>query len=186
MHLPVLTEGLDAQMEAAAMAARNDGDSIGGIIECMVSGLPAGLGAPFFGSVESQISHLMFSVPGIKGVEFGDGFGFASLRGSEANDAFRMDGEQVVTTTNHSGGVNGGITNAMPVIFRCAVRPTPTLSQSQNTVDMQTGENAELASKGRHDPCIVHRARIVADCVTALTLCDMLSGRFGADWLVEA
>ena len=177
MHLPVLTEGLDAYMEAAAMAASNDGDSIGGVIECMVTGLPAGLGAPFFDSVESQISHLMFSVPGIKGVEFGDGFGFASLRGSEANDAFRMEGEQVVTTTNHSGGVNGGITNAMPVIFRCAVRPTPSIAQKQQTVSLKTGENAELEIHGRHDPCILPRAVPVIEAMTAIAILDLWKER---------
>lgn len=177
MHLPVLTKGLDAQMEAAAMAARNDGNSIGGVIECMVTGLPAGLGAPFFDSVESQISHLMFSVPGIKGVEFGDGFGFASLRGSEANDAFRMEGEQVVTMTNHSGGVNGGITNAMPVIFRCAVRPTPSIAQKQQTVSLKTGENAELEIHGRHDPCILPRAVPVIEAMTAIAILDLWKER---------
>ena len=179
MHLPVLSEGLGAQMEAAAMAARSDGDSIGGIIECMVTGLPAGLGAPFFDSVESQISHLMFSVPGIKGVEFGDGFGFASLRGSQANDAFRMAEGQVVTTTNHSGGVNGGITNGMPVLFRCAVRPTPSIAKRQQTVSLKTGENAELEIHGRHDPCILPRAVPVIEAMTAIAILELWKERTG-------
>ena len=186
MDFAVLDEAAAEKMQARILEAKSQGDSVGGVLETAVIGLPAGLGEPWYDTVEGVLAHALFSIPGIKGVEFGAGFGISELTGSQANDPFRMDGDKVTTVTNNSGGINGGITNGMPVIFRCAVRPTPTLSQSQNTVDMQTGENAELASKGRHDPCIVHRARIVADCVTALTLCDMLSGRFGADWLVEA
>ncbi len=179
MHLPVLNGGLDAQMEAAAMAARIDGDSIGGVIECMVTGLPAGLGAPFFDSVESVISHLMFSVPAVKGVEFGEGFGFAALRGSEANDAFRMAEGRIVTETNHSGGVNGGITNGMPVIFRCAIRPTPSIAKKQQTVSLKTGENAELEIHGRHDPCILPRAVPVIEAMTAIAILDLWKERAG-------
>ena len=177
MHLPVLNEGLDARMETAAMAARNDGDSIGGVIECMVTGLPAGLGAPFFDSVESEISHLLFSIPAVKGVEFGEGFGFASMRGSQANDAFRMADGKVVTETNHSGGVNGGITNGMPVIFRCAIRPTPSIAKKQQTVSLKTGENAELEIHGRHDPCILPRAVPVVEAMTAIAILDMWKER---------
>ena len=177
MHLPVLTEGLDVQMEAAAMAARNELDSIGGVLECMVTGLPAGLGAPFFDSVESQISHLLFSVPAVKGVEFGEGFGFAAMRGSQANDAFRMEDDRVVTTTNHSGGVNGGITNGMPVIFRCVIRPTPSIARKQQTVSIRTGENADLEIKGRHDPCILPRAVPVIEAMTAIAVMDMWKER---------
>ena len=179
MHLPVLTPGLDAQMEAEAMAAREEGDSVGGVIECMVTGLPAGLGAPFFDSVESEISHLLFSVPAVKGVEFGEGFGFAALRGSQANDAFRMDGDHVVTETNHSGGVNGGITNGMPVIFRCAIRPTPSIAQKQQTVSLKTGENAELEIHGRHDPCILPRAVPVIEAMAAIAVVDLWKERQG-------
>ena len=179
MHLPVLTEGLDAQMEAAAMAARGDCDSVGGVIECMVTGLPAGLGAPFFDSVESEISHLLFSVPAVKAVEFGEGFGFAALRGSQANDAFCMKGGKVVTETNHSGGINGGITNGMPVIFRCAIRPTPSIARKQQTVSLKTGENAELEIHGRHDPCILPRAVPVIEAMTAIALLDLWKERQG-------
>ena len=177
MHLPVLTAGLDAQMEAAAMAAREESDSIGGVIECMVTGLPAGLGAPFFDSVESEISHLMFSVPAVKAVEFGDGFGFASLRGSQANDAFRMEDGRIVTEKNHSGGINGGISNGMPVIFRCAIRPTPSITQKQQTVSLKTGENAELEIHGRHDPCILPRAVPVIEAMTAIAILDLWKER---------
>ena len=177
MHLPTLTAGLDAQMEAEAMAAREGGDSIGGVLECMITGLPAGLGAPFFDSVESEISHLLFSVPAVKGVEFGEGFGFAALRGSEANDAFRMDGGRVVTETNHSGGVNGGITNGMPVIFRCVIRPTPSIGREQRTVSLKTGENAVLAVKGRHDPCILPRAVPVIEAMAAIAVMELWKER---------
>ena len=177
MHLPVLTEGLDAHMEAAAMDARNACDSVGGVIECMVTGLPAGLGAPFFDSVESQISHLLFSVPAVKGVEFGEGFGFAALRGSQANDAFRMAEGRVVTETNHSGGVNGGITNGMPVIFRCVIRPTPSIAIKQRTVSLKTGENTEVEIHGRHDPCILPRAVPVIEAMTAIAILDMWKER---------
>jgi len=177
MHLPVLTEGLDEQMNAAAMAARNDCDSIGGVIECMATGLPAGLGAPFFDSVESTISQLMFSVPAVKGVEFGEGFGFAAMRGSRANDAFRMSDGKIITETNHSGGVNGGITNGMPVIFRCAIRPTPSIAQKQQTVSLKTGENAELEIHGRHDPCILPRAVPVIEAMTAIAILDLWKER---------
>ncbi len=178
MHLPTLIPGLDAKMEQEVMAARNDCDSIGGVLECMVTGLPAGLGAPFFDSVESVISHLMFSVPAVKGVEFGEGFCFASLRGSQANDPFRMTEEgRVVTETNHSGGINGGITNGMPVIFRCAIRPTPSIAQVQQTVSLNTGANAELAIKGRHDPCILPRAVPVVEAMTAIAILDLWKER---------
>ena len=179
MHLPVLTEGLDVQMEAAAMDARNDCDSIGGVIECMATGLPAGLGAPFFDSVESEISHLLFSVPAVKGVEFGEGFGFAGMRGSQANDAFRMEADKVVTETNHSGGVNGGITNGMPVIFRCVIRPTPSIAQKQKTVSLKTGENTDLEIHGRHDPCILPRVVPVIEAMTAIAILDLWKERQG-------
>lgn len=179
MHLPVLTEGRNVQMEAEAMAARNDGDSVGGVIECMVTGLPAGLGAPFFDSVESQISHLLFSVPAVKGVEFGEGFGFAAMRGSQANDAFRMAEGRIVTETNHSGGVNGGVTNGMPVIFRCVIRPTPSIAQKQQTISLKTGENAEIEIHGRHDPCILPRAVPVIEAMAAIAILDLWKERQG-------
>ena len=179
MHLPVLTAGLAAQMEAEAMAARDAGDSIGGVIECMVTGLPAGLGAPFFDSVESEISQLLFSIPAVKGVEFGEGFGFAAMRGSQANDAFRMADGKVVTETNHAGGINGGITNGMPVIFRCAIRPTPSIALKQQTVSLKTGEDAELEIHGRHDPCILPRAVPVVEAMAAIAILDMWKERQG-------
>lgn len=177
MTLPVLREGADAEMEAAILAAKEAADSIGGAVECRVTGLPAGLGAPFFDSVESVLAHLMFSVPGVKGVAFGDGFGFARMRGSQANDAFRMAGEKVVTVTNHSGGVNGGITNGMPVLFTCAVRPTPSIAQKQQTISVQQMADVELEIKGRHDPCILSRVTPVIEAMTAIGVMELWKER---------
>ena len=177
MHLPTLRTGLDQAMEAEVMEARENCDSIGGVLECMITGLPAGLGAPFFDSMESVLSHLLFSVPAVKGVEFGAGFGFACMSGSEANDPFRMAGEQVVTTSNNAGGINGGITNGMPVIFRCVIRATPSIAQPQQTVSLKGMDNAELAVKGRHDPCILPRGVPVIEAMAAIGVMEMWKER---------
>ncbi|MBR3978786.1 MAG: chorismate synthase [Oscillospiraceae bacterium] len=183
LDFAVLDDNKKEAMLAEITSAKAEGDSVGGILETAVTGLPAGLGEPWFDTVEGLLSHAMFSIPAIKGVEFGAGFGLGSMRGSQANDPFYAENGEIKTKTNHAGGINGGITNGMPVVFRCAVRPTPTLAREQETVNLQTGENTTLAAKGRHDPCIVHRARIVVDCMTAITLCDILAGRYGVDWL---
>ena len=185
MDFAVLDAAAGKKMQQAILQAKANGDSVGGVLETAITGLEAGLGEPWFDSVESVLSHMLFSVPAVKGVEFGAGFAIADMTGAEANDPFCMENGKVQTKTNHSGGINGGITNGMPVIFRCAVRPTPTISREQETVDIRKRENTVLAAKGRHDPCIVHRARVVVDCVTALTVCDLLALRHGADWLVE-
>ena len=177
MALPVLNAGIDIAMQEAVMAARAQGDSIGGVLECMITGLPAGLGAPFFDSMESVLAHLMFSIPAVKGVEFGEGFGFAQMLGSQANDPFRMEGDRVVTDSNHSGGVNGGITNGMPLIFRCAVRATPSIAQEQQTVSLKKHENATLAIRGRHDPCILPRAVPVVEAMAAIAVMEMWKER---------
>lgn len=171
------------QIKAAIRAAKEAGDSVGGVLETAVTGLEAGVGEPWFDTVESLLSHALFAVPAVKGVEFGDGFALADLRGSEANDPFCMEQGSVRTVTNRSGGINGGITNGMPLVFRCAMRPTPTVRMQQQTVNFEKQEEALLAAAGRHDPCIVHRARVVIDCVTALVIADMLTGRHGTDWL---
>lgn len=160
-------------------------DSVGGVLETVVTGLPAGVGEPWFDSVESVISHALFSIPAIKGVEFGVGFKSADMLGSQMNDVFFYEDGTVQTITNNNGGINGGITNGMPVIFRCAVKPTPTISKEQNTVNFITKENIKTEIHGRHDPCIVHRARVVVDSITAIALCDLLSQKFGTDWLGE-
>ncbi len=178
---------LDAQagqrMMAAAEQAAEEGDSLGGVLETAVIHMPAGIGEPFFSSVESKLSELLFSIPAVKGVEFGLGFAISSLKGSEANDEFITDGRTVRTTTNNNGGINGGITNGMPLLFRCAVKPTPSIYQPQQTVDLSTMQNAELLIHGRHDPAIIHRARVVADSVTALGLLDLFCERYGYLWM---
>lgn len=165
--------------------AAADRDSVGGILETAVTGLPAGIGEPWFDSVESTLSHILFSIPAIKGVEFGAGFSCADMYGSEMNDSFVCQEDIIKTKTNNNGGINGGITNGMPVLFRCAVKPTPSIGKEQETYDFIKGENTVIGTKGRHDPCIVHRARVVVDSVTAIVLCDLLSQKFGCDWLGE-
>ncbi len=179
---PVLDTKAGEQMQQAILAAKKDLDSVGGVLETAVIGLPAGVGEPWFDTFESMLAHILFSVPAVKGVEFGDGFKLADMRGSESNDAMRYENGKVVTATNHQGGIGGGITNGMPVIFRCAVKPTPSIAKIQDTVDVVNKENAALEIKGRHDPAIVHRARIVIDAVTAIAVYDMLAGRFGTDF----
>lgn len=162
-------------MEAAILAAKAELDSVGGRIRCAVEGLPAGLGSPDFGcNVEGVFSQYLFAVPAVKAVGFGIGERFADLRGSEANDPFYMDGDAVRTRTNHSGGVNGGITNGMPVEFEVTIRPTPSIARKQQTVDLATGEDAELEITGRHDPCIVPRAVPVIEAAAALAACEVL------------
>lgn len=177
MHLPVLHTELAAAMEEEILHAKAAQDSVGGVIECRIAGLPAGLGAPFFDSMESVLAHLLFAIPAVKGVEFGKGFGFAGLRGSEANDAFRMDGDRVVTETNHAGGILGGITTGMPVIFRCAIRATPSIGQPQKTVSLTHGENADISIRGRHDPCILPRAIPVIEAMAAISIMEMWKER---------
>ncbi len=174
------------KMMQAVAAAKSEGDSVGGIIETAVLGVPAGLGEPWFDTVEGMLSNALFSVPAVKGVEFGAGFSFADLRGSVANDPYRMKNGAIVTQTNRSGGVQGGITNGMPILFRTAVKPTPSIYREQKTVDFKTRTEQTLKIEGRHDPAIVARAAAVLDAVTALVLCDLCSGRFGTDFLREA
>lgn len=169
------------KMEAAAA----EGDSVGGVLETAIAGLPAGIGEPWFDTFESVMSHMLFSVPAIKGVEFGDGFAMTDMMGSQSNDSFYMDGDKVKTKTNHNGGINGGITNGMPVVFSCAVKPTPSIYKKQDSVNLKEGKNEELVIEGRHDPAIIHRARVVVDSVVALVLVDMLSGRYGTDYLAD-
>ena len=181
----VLDRERGERMRESIEQAAAKGDSVGGVLETAVLGLPSGVGEPWFDTVEGVLSHALLSVPAVKGVEFGDGFALADMTGSQANDPFRMKDGVPVTTTNRNGGVNGGITNGMPLIFRCAVKPTPSVSLEQQTVNPLTGEETVLTVRGRHDPAIVHRARIVVDSVTALALCDFLALRFGTDYLVN-
>lgn len=179
----VLDDTAGEEMKNAILKAKSEGDSVGGTLETVVTGVPAGVGEPWFDSVEGLLSHALFSIPAVKGVEFGAGFGIAEMTGSVANDELRVQDGKIVTKSNNNGGINGGITNGMPIVFRVAVKPTPTIAKKQDTVDFIEMENAELEGKGRHDPCIVQRARVVVDSITALVLCDILATRFGSDWL---
>lgn len=172
---------LDAadRMVAAIEAARKDRDSVGGIIEGIVTGLPAGVGEPFYDSVESTLAHLFFSIPAVKGVDFGAGFRAASMRGSEHNDAFVVRDGNVATATNHAGGVLGGITDGMPVTFRVAVKPTASIAKPQTSVDLERMTPEEIVVTGRHDPCIVPRAVPVVENVAAMGILDLvLQGGF--------
>lgn len=179
----VLDEPRIDEMTAAILEASAGGDSVGGVLETAIWGMPQGVGEPWFDSVESLLSHMMFSIPAIKGIEFGAGFAIADMKGSEANDPMRLEQGKVVTDTNNNGGINGGITNGMPIIFRTAVKPTPTIFQPQNTVDFKTMTETVLEPKGRHDPAIVHRARVVQDAASAIVIYDALALRFGTDWM---
>lgn len=164
------------QIEEIILAAKAEKDSVGGAIQCTVSGVPAGFGAPDLGeNAEGIFAKHLFAVPGVKGIEFGAGFDFASMRGSEANDPFYMDGDAVKTRTNHAGGINGGITNGMPLTFRVAMRPTPSIGKLQQTVSLSAKTNEELAIEGRHDPCIVKRALPVIEAAAALATCELLN-----------
>ena len=161
------------QMQDCILSAKSVGDSVGGIIEAAVLNLPAGLGDPFFDSLESTLSHLLFSIPAIKGVEFGAGFDLATMRGSTANDALFNQNGKIQTSTNHNGGILGGITNGMPLIFRVVVKPTASIYLEQHTVN-SLGENTTLIVEGRHDPCIVPRAVPVVEAVAAMAIWDVL------------
>ncbi len=170
----LIDESAEEPVRAEIEAARLAQDSVGGTIECAVTGLPAGVGEPMFDGLEGAIAKAVFGVPAVKGIEFGAGFALAAMRGSRANDAFCYQNGHVVTETNHCGGILGGIANGMPLIFRCAVKPTPSIAQPQKTVDLQTGENTVLTIHGRHDPCIVPRAVPVIEAVTALAIINEL------------
>ncbi len=179
MDFAVLDADRAVEMQNAIKDARKDGDSVGGVLETVITGLPAGVGEPWFDTLEGRLAHMMFSIPAVKGVEFGDGFALADMRGSQSNDNFNLQG----TDTNHQGGILGGISNGMPIIMRCVVKPTPSIAKSQKTVNIKENRIEEISVGGRHDPAIVHRARVVADSAVALVLCDALSLRYGTDFL---
>ena len=180
---PVLDADAAQKMLAAMEEAAASGDSVGGILESAVIGLPAGVGEPWFDTLEGTLSHILFSVPAVKGVEFGLGFGFGNACGSEVNDPFTTDGRKITTLTNNNGGINGGISNGMPIIFRTAVKPTPSIYREQASVSLSKKENVSLKISGRHDPTIVHRVRAVIDAVTAIAIADALAVKYGTDWL---
>jgi len=170
--LPVLKREAGDAMRQQILEAREKGDSVGGIVECAAIGLPVGLGDPMFDGIENRIAGIVFGIPGVKGVEFGSGFAVAGRRGSGNNDSFFMDGEKVRTRTNNSGGILGGITNGMPVLFRAAFKPTPSIGMEQDSVSLSQAKNAVLQVKGRHDPCIVPRALPCVEAAAAIALYD--------------
>lgn len=184
-ELPVLSAEAGERMKEAILSAASEGDSVGGVLETAVTGMPAGVGEPWFDTVEGMLALAMFSIPAVKGFEFGSGFGITELKGSEVNDRMIAEGDKIVTLTNNSGGVNGGITSGMPLIFRTAVKPTPSIGKEQMTVNLSSLTSEALKVEGRHDPAVVHRAAVAVDAMTALTLADMLVGRFGTDWLAD-
>ena len=174
MKLPVVDEAAGKAMEEAILSAQKEGDSVGGVVECMASGLPVGLGDPFFDSLESEMAHIMFSVPAVKGISFGSGFGFASLYGSEANDSLHYEEGKPVALTNHNGGVLGGISSGSPLLFTLAVKPTASIGKRQRTINISTKEDTDLSIGGRHDPCIIPRAIPVIENAAALVILDLI------------
>ena len=171
---PVICEDAEHKMIRVINAAKESGDSIGGIIECAATGLPAGIGEPMFGGLESRIAAIVYGIPAVKGVEFGAGFEYCAMYGSTANDAFYIYGDSVKTVTNHSGGILGGISNGMPLLFRVAVKPTPSIAATQKTVSLAAHNDVEIQIKGRHDPCIVPRAVPVVEAACAVALYDAI------------
>lgn len=181
-YLACIQDSVRDAIQKRIEEAQTQGDSMGGILESAVVGMPAGVGEPFFDSVESRLAHLLFSIGAVKGVEFGDGFDFAAKTGSEANDNITIKEGRIKTLTNHNGGINGGITNGMPLRIRTAVKPTPSIYKPQPSVNLETGEAVTLQIEGRHDPAILHRARVVVDSLIAFCLADLLTERFGILW----
>lgn len=178
----VLDEARGECMKAEIEKAREMCDSVGGILDTAIVGLDAGIGEPAFDALESGIAKAMFSIGAVKGIAFGAGFGFAEMFGSEANDPFAVANGKVVTTTNHNGGINGGISNGMPIRFHTVIKPTPSIARKQNTVNYRTKEETVLEIHGRHDPAIIHRARVVVDAMSALVIADYLMERYGREF----
>jgi len=171
---PVVDDAKGEEMKSIILKAKEEMDSVGGIIEAAILNLPCGLGEPFFDSIESNLAQLLFSVPAVKGVEFGSGFEITKVRGSQANDMLYNENGSVKAKTNNNGGINGGISNGMPIVFRVAIKPTPSIARLQNTVDMNTCENSEITVTGRHDPCIVLRALPVIEACAAMSILDFV------------
>ena len=178
---PTVSPDKGAEMIALIRAVKEEGDSVGGVIECVVDGLPAGIGDPAFDGMENRIAKAVFAVPAIKGIEFGDGFELAKRKGSESNDAFRLCDGKVRTETNRCGGILGGLTDGMPLCFRVAVKPTPSIGRIQKTVDLKEGKETETAVSGRHDPCIVPRAVPCVEAAAAVAVLDAWLGYAGKE-----
>lgn len=174
-ELPLINTKLEDEMRQEILRARSSGDSIGGTIECAILGVSPGIGDPFFDSVESTLAHLMFSVPAVKGIEFGKGFDISKMRGSEANDEYYLENGNIKTKTNNNGGILGGITNGMPIIFNVAIKPTASIFKEQKAVNIITMEETTLCIEGRHDPCIVQRALPVIEAVAAIGITELMN-----------
>ena len=174
---PAVSDSAAAAMQAEIAQAKAEGDSVGGVIECVVDGLPAGVGEPMFGGLENLIARAVFAIPAVKGLEFGAGFAAARLRGSENNDPFRVQNGRIVTETNNCGGILGGISTGMPVVFRAAFKPTPSISREQDSVSLSRMEHETLVIHGRHDPCIVPRAVPCVEAAAAIAVLDAWMGR---------
>ena len=173
---PTANPNIYAQMEECILKAKNEGDSVGGTVEVWALNVPAGLGEPFFYSLESSLASLIFSVPAVKGLEFGAGFALSQMKGSEANNSYHVENNKIIVKNNIQGGILGGITIGAPVSFKVAIKPTPSISKAQQTVNSQTMQDEELHLVGRHDPCIVPRACVVLEAVAALSIWDMMLG----------
>lgn len=174
-ELPILDNTLESNIRNEILKTKEEGDSIGGVIECGIIGIKAGVGNPFFDSLESIIAHLAFSVPAVKGIEFGMGFGFKEVKGSEAKDEYYVEDKEIKTFSNNNGGITGGITNGMPVVFRVVIKPTPSIRKEQRTVNVRTLENTTIKVEGRHDPCIVQRALVVIEAIAAIGVLELLN-----------
>ncbi len=175
-EFPVLNPDTGAWMQKIIQHARQEGDSVGGVIECAVTGLPAGLGEPMFGGIESRIAQIVYGIPAVKALWFGVGEAFSDMDGSESNDSFCIEDGLVKTVTNNCGGILGGISNGMPLLFSCTIKPTPSIAKPQQTVNLKTGEVTTLEIKGRHDPCIVPRAVPVVEAAAAIAIYDLILG----------
>ena len=173
---PTVDKEKGKRMQAAIASAKEQGDSLGGVIECFATGLPIGLGEPMFGGVESKIAQIVYGIPAVKGVEFGTGFGVSVLFGSQNNDAFFLSDGKVQTKTNNCGGILGGITNGMPLVFRVAIKPTPSIAMEQQSISLSKMDAAALTITGRHDPCIVPRAVPVVEAAAAIAIYDLILG----------
>lgn len=173
-NFPILDNNREEEMKNIIKTAKKDKDSVGGIIEAAILNVPSGIGEPFFDSFESVLSHMLFSIPGVKGVEFGAGFSISLMKGSIANDEYYYEDGKVKTYSNNNGGILGGITNSMPIIFKTAFKPTPSIGKKQRTININTKENVEIEVNGRHDPCIVPRAIPVVEAAAAIVLLDFI------------
>ena len=176
-EFPVVDDARGEEMKALIAATKAEGDSVGGIIECAVIGLPAGLGDPMFDGMENRIASIVFGIPAVKGLEFGAGFAVAGMRGSESNDPYYIENGKVLTRTNHCGGILGGITNGMPLTFRAAIKPTPSIAKEQESISISKKEQAALQIGGRHDPCIVPRAVPCMEAAAAIAVYDTMLGK---------